>query len=81
MNGFYYLRLCRKDWGPLEEYIGKDGVIHSRDKPGKLMRFSSRDAAASFIEQYARHYPDRVLQILLHVSGRTYGERREPDED
>lgn len=78
---FYYLRLCRKNWVPLEEYIGKDGVIQSRDRPGKLMRFSSRDAAVAFVEQNAHRYPDRAIQILLHVGGRPYTESRDPDED
>lgn len=81
MNDFYYLRLCQKNWYPLEEYIGKTGVIHSRDKRSALMQFDSREKAVDFVERNAHLYPDRSIQILHHIEGRPYSESRDPDID
>lgn len=68
MRNYYYLRLCQsKTYLPLEEYIGRDGIIGSRENLNELLTFDSREAAGEFLDQHCSKYPSRIIQICYHI--------------
>jgi hypothetical protein len=68
MKTYYYLRLCDpRTYLPLEEYVGKQGVVQARENLEELLTFQNRNEAGEYLDAHREDYPNRVVQICYHL--------------
>jgi hypothetical protein len=73
MKSYYYLRLCDpRTYLPLEEYIGKEGLVRTRDFH-ELLTFDTRDEAGEYVDSHRDAYPHRIIQISYHIGKDQHG--------
>lgn len=76
MKSYYYLRLCDpRTYLPLEEYIGRAGVVRTRDLDG-LLTFGTRNEAGEYVDAHRNSYPNRIIQISYHIGKDQLGGNR-----